>query len=88
MAPGLSGRVIVTSTPSAGLTIPLVDKTFTPDGAASAIKDRTTNTNSPYLKIFPYLGTPAGGYQTLPGDSQGLMPLVNCSEPPSGARGS
>jgi hypothetical protein len=41
--------------------------TFTPDGAASAIKDGTTNTNSPYLKIFPYLGTPAGGYQTLPG---------------------
>jgi hypothetical protein len=47
VAPGLSGRVIVTSTPSAGLTIPLVDKTFTPDGAASAIKDGTTNTNSP-----------------------------------------
>jgi len=31
------------------------------------IKDGTSNTNSPYLKIFPYLGTPAGGYQTLPG---------------------
>jgi hypothetical protein len=68
VAPGLSGRVIVTSTPSAGLTIPLVDKTFTPDGAASAIKDGTTS--SPYLKIFPYLGTPAGGYQTLPGTSK------------------
>ncbi len=67
VAPGLSGRVIVTSMPFAGLTIPLVDRTFTPDGAASAIKDGTTNTNSPYLKIFPYLGTPAGGYQTLPG---------------------
>lgn len=67
MAPGLSGRVIVTSMPFAGLTIPLVDRTFTPDGAASAIKDGTTNTNSPDLKIFPYLGTPAGGYQTLPG---------------------
>ena len=40
--------------------------TFTPDGAASATKDGT-NTNSPYLKIFPYLGTPAAGYQTLPG---------------------
>ena len=46
VAPGLSGRVIVTSMPSPGLTIPLVDKTFTPDGAASAIKDGITNTNS------------------------------------------
>lgn len=51
----------------AGLTIPLVDPTFTPDGAASAIKDGTTNTNSDYLKKFPYLGTPAGGYQSTPG---------------------
>ena len=67
VAPGLSGRVIVTSMPFAGLTISLVDRTFTPDGAASAVKDGTTNTNSPYLKIFPYLGTPAGAYQTLPG---------------------
>lgn len=51
----------------AGLTIPLVDKTFTPDAATSQIKDSTSNTNSPYLKAFPYLGTPAGGYQTTPG---------------------
>jgi hypothetical protein len=51
----------------AGLTIPLVDKTFKPDDAASAIKDGTSNTNSPYLRSFPYLGTPAGGYQTTPG---------------------
>jgi hypothetical protein len=51
----------------AGLTIPLVDPSFTPDAATSAIKDGTTNTNSPYLDHFPYLGTPAGGYQTRPG---------------------
>ena len=51
----------------AGLTIPLVDPSFTPDGATSAIKDGTSNTNSAYLKYFPYLGTPAGGYQTQPG---------------------
>jgi hypothetical protein len=51
----------------AGLTIPLVDKTFTPDDAAGAIKDGTSNTNSAYLKSFPYLGTPAGGYQSAPG---------------------
>ena len=30
----------------AGLTIPLVDPSFTPDGAASAIADGTTNTNA------------------------------------------
>jgi len=51
----------------AGLTIPLVDKTYKPDAAASAIKDGTSNTNSPLLDAFPYLGTPAGGYQSTPG---------------------
>jgi hypothetical protein len=51
----------------AGLTIPLVDPSFTPDGAASGINDGTTNTNPPLLNQFPYLGTPAGGYQSLPG---------------------
>jgi hypothetical protein len=50
----------------AGASIPLVDKSFTPDGAAAALTDGTTNTNAPYLTSFPYLGTPAGGYQTKP----------------------
>lgn len=51
----------------AGLTIPLVDPSFTPDAATSAITDGTSNTNAAYLTSFPYLGTPAGGYQSLPG---------------------
>lgn len=61
----------------AGLTIPLVDPAFTPDGAvggipatpgpAGGIADGTTNTNPAYLTQFPYLGTPAGGYQSMPG---------------------
>ncbi|MDT7725022.1 MAG: hypothetical protein QOI21_1598 [Actinomycetota bacterium] len=51
----------------AGLTIPLVDPSYTPDGAASAVRDGTSNTNSDYLNAFPYLGTPAGGYQSKPG---------------------
>ena len=51
----------------AGLTIPLVDPSYTPDGAAAAVTDGTGNTNSPYLDAFPYLGTPAGGYQSTPG---------------------
>ena len=51
----------------AGLTIPLVDPSYTPDAAAAAVADGTSNTNSPYLDAFPYLGTPAGGYQSTPG---------------------
>ena len=51
----------------AGLTIPLVDPSFTPDGAASAVQDGTTDTNAPLLNAFPYLGLPGGGYQTVPG---------------------
>jgi hypothetical protein len=51
----------------AGLTIPLVDSSFTPDGAASAVADGTTNTNAAITGTFPYLGLPGGGYQTVPG---------------------
>lgn len=54
----------------AGLTLPLVDPTFTPDGATSAIEDGTTDTNAPLLAEFPYLGLPGGGYQTVPGTTQ------------------
>jgi hypothetical protein len=52
----------------AGLTIPLVDSSYTPDAAASLLTDGTSNTNSKYLSSFPYLGTPAGGYESLPGN--------------------
>jgi hypothetical protein len=51
----------------AGATIPLVDPSFTPDAASAAVEDGTKNTNSHYLAAFPYLGTPAGGSQTMPG---------------------
>jgi hypothetical protein len=51
----------------AGLTIPLVDKSFTPDAAASAVADGTSNTNAGITGTFPYLGLPGGGYQTVPG---------------------
>jgi len=44
----------------AGVTIPLVDPTFTPDGAASVVTDGLTFDN--YLSAFPYLGTPYSGY--------------------------
>jgi hypothetical protein len=51
----------------AGAVLPLVDPSFTADGAASVLADGTSNTNPPLLDTFPYLGTPAGGYQTAPG---------------------
>lgn len=51
----------------AGLTIPLVDPSFTPDAAAGAVEDGTSNTNADLLDEFPYLGLPGGGYQTQPG---------------------
>ncbi len=51
----------------AGLTIPLVDPTYTPDDAAGAVTDGTSDTNAPLLNKFPYLGHPGGGYQTVPG---------------------
>lgn len=54
----------------AGLTLPLVDPSFTPDGAASAVEDGTTDTNAPLLDGFPFLGLPGGGYQTVPGTTQ------------------
>jgi hypothetical protein len=54
----------------AGATIPLVDKSYQPDAAASAVTDGTTNTNAPLLKGFPYLGLPGGGYQTVPGTTK------------------
>jgi hypothetical protein len=44
----------------AGLSIPLVDPSFTPDGAASVVTDGVTFDN--YLKNFPYLGLPYSGY--------------------------
>jgi hypothetical protein len=50
----------------AGATIPLVDKSFTPDGAASLLTDGLNQNNTRYLSQFPYLGTPQGGYQTSP----------------------
>ncbi|WP_329561270.1 DUF4331 domain-containing protein [Kitasatospora sp. NBC_01266] len=50
----------------AGLTLPLVDPSFTPDGAASVITDGLTpaDLGTPYLNSFPYLGVPFDGYHT------------------------
>jgi hypothetical protein len=48
----------------AGLTYPLVDKSYKPDAAASAVTDGLTpkNVKAPYLGSFPYLGVPYSGF--------------------------
>jgi hypothetical protein len=48
----------------AGVTYPLIDKSFTPDAAASKLTDGLTpaSVSSPYLDTFPYLGTPYSGF--------------------------
>ncbi len=61
----------------AGLTIPLVDKGYTPDGAAGSLSnpdlgismgltsgpnDLTARGTENYLSSFPYLGLPYSGY--------------------------
>ena len=48
----------------AGLTVPLVDKTFTPDKAAGQVTDGLdpSSVSAPYLSQFPHLGVPNSGY--------------------------
>ena len=48
----------------AGLTVPLVDKTFTPDKAAGQVTDGLgpASVSAPYLSQFPYLGVPYSGF--------------------------
>jgi hypothetical protein len=48
----------------AGATYALVDKTFTPDQAASQVDDGVTpdDLGIPFLNRFPYLGTPFDGF--------------------------
>jgi hypothetical protein len=48
----------------AGVTYPLIDKSFTPDAAAGALTDGLTPASvpAPYLGRFPYLGVPYSGF--------------------------
>jgi hypothetical protein len=54
----------------AGATIPLVDPSFTPDGAASQLTDGTGagDNSAPFTDSFPYLGTPHSGFNSIPPD--------------------
>lgn len=46
----------------AGVTLPLVDPSYTPDGAASLLLDGTSNDAAP-LASFPYIGHPHPGFE-------------------------
>jgi Domain of unknown function (DUF4331) len=46
----------------AGVTYPLVDKTYTPDGAAGLITQGLTPASDRYMASFPYVGDPHDGY--------------------------
>jgi Domain of unknown function (DUF4331) len=48
----------------AGVTYPLIDKTYKPDAAAGELTDGLTpaDTGTPTLSHFPYLGVPYDGY--------------------------
>ena len=50
----------------AGVTFPLIDKTYVPDAAASVVTDGLTAADVPagYLPDFPYLGLPYSGFTT------------------------
>ena len=49
----------------AGATIPLVDPSFTPDGAAAVVTQGITpDIGDRYQPTFPYLGTPKDGFHT------------------------
>jgi len=47
----------------AGITYPLIDKTFTPDAAASKIEQGVGPGENRYQPSFPYLGTPHDGFE-------------------------
>jgi hypothetical protein len=51
----------------AGATIPLVDKSFTPDAAIADVSDGVTGAGLTLLTSFPYLGTPYSGYSVTAG---------------------
>jgi hypothetical protein len=49
----------------AGATLPLVEPSFVPDGAASLVTDiQQPDLSGRYLDTFPYLGVPLDGYDT------------------------
>jgi len=48
----------------AGVTYALVDKSFTPDGAAGKLTEGLTPAANRYQSTFPYLAPPLDGFDT------------------------
>ncbi|MGN6379968.1 MAG: DUF4331 domain-containing protein [Gaiellales bacterium] len=48
----------------AGVTYPLVNPSYKPDAAASAVSEQLTPAANRYQKTFPYLGLPHDGFDT------------------------
>jgi hypothetical protein len=46
----------------AGATIPLVDKSYTPDAAVSAVSQGVASNGQAYQGTFPYLADPHPGF--------------------------
>jgi hypothetical protein len=48
----------------AGVSVPLVDRTYKPDAAAALVTDGLTDSSVPsgYLDAFPHLGLPYSGF--------------------------
>ena len=68
----------------AGATYPLVDPTFTPDGAVSVIEDGTfNNPGRTFLDDFPYIGLP---YSRLRRAGGGVMSAQHNHQPARGAQ--
>jgi hypothetical protein len=57
----------------AGATIPLVDPSFTPDGAASVLTDGS-GTAVTFMDVFPYLDDPKSGFDVTPLDAPPSAP--------------
>src|SRR5487761_1224235 len=54
----------------AGATIPLVDKSFTPDGAVAVVNQGVASNPLEYQSSFPYLADPHPGFSNPPGTPQ------------------
>jgi hypothetical protein len=48
----------------AGVTYPLVNRSYAPDAAASVVSENLTPGSGRYQSTFPYLGTPHDGFST------------------------
>lgn len=71
----------------AGVTYALVDKAYVPDAAATKVTQGVSNTNSPPLTTFPYLGTPNAGFDAIPSTASAGGAATPAGAPATGGGG-